>query len=1097
MATTPRYLTLAGNKLTLQDLVEQIMLVIEDDGLSSLHIKDTLRFYDTTGAFAAGIRYDATTDTLQFSTNGGASWDPITSETFWWDSSKQYAAGTVVLHTTGWYTCNYTTTDQPGQSAAWTLLTSGSLIKYVSNSNQLKQALETQADSLMIVIRGDISSTCNASVRANTVSIWSDESSRISSAITLNTTATAKIYWHSNGTRVINNSTIAVSSGTLYIDRLTVTYGTLSLTGNCKYQRIDGSFTGGTQESWAIPSTSHLLDKDLSKLSKSQYSDTLKLYVNSANGYGYITTSEIASRASKDALKYFKIHASAPLAQRPTTATAGYIFYANDTGDLYIMDEAGEWGPAIHFRGPAGSNGKNGVSGYTFIPTLDAEGNLSWEAKIIPVTEIGPEVPLTRNIQGSPGASAFDIWKEATNNASATVEDYLQALGVGSRKTAFINADVSSRQVILDTNYPVIGIEDNDGVQWALPSQSVRYMENRAYVDLTSVYEGKDMLATGAVLYAAGNIPYTRDPGSDTATQYAWSTTVAFPYTVFTDSSTPAASDLVYYIPENSDIEGDVRTLYVDRYVEAQAEKEITGTWYALLSCGGGNDGKSSITEIISAVTLPKGQKAYIKDIELPSFEANDIVYIRQADLDITDGGLYAWAASDSVVYTDTLDITSGETVCYTDATKAESVVITAYLSKSTATHRRYEVGIPEGPLGTSYGVPMPFDIETVYSPPSDTKNTYDIVLHQGGSWVYIGETASAGNVPPTLPVTENEYWRLMSAPGEDGIDVGTGISVMRFELRKPVSNMNLFLEVMQSTTGKLSDAVSYINTLTDASSRSKVRVWDKNTNSWVLMTANGFDATYNNAPVIVDMSGNKEERYLFYRWRTPSNSGAQWQTAMFPNSKPLDTLIGLTPEGTISFTATDMVSASEYVITPMRYILAVIDEQQQQYPVTMDMVSYDLDADTTTVDLSEIMTARGITSITGTWKILTNVGVTDTVVEGDHTHLNKNIIDLIGIDLLGNIMIDGVVLVSAEDRNTSRYLIDPGLFPETQEELDALLIDPDTFSISTERVDPGEYSAIKVNMYRASDTYNSTMRTRIMNPSSYSTNVPQVDSEI
>jgi hypothetical protein len=44
-------------------------------------------------------------------------------------------------------------------------------------------------------------------------------------------------------------------------------------------------------------------------------------------------------------------------------------------------------------------------------------------------------------------------------------------------------------------------------------------------------------------------------------------------------------------------------------------------------------------------------------------------------------------------------------------------------------------------------------------------------VTDQGGYWIYINETASTGNAPPTLPTTSNAYWKLIAAPGEDGVD--------------------------------------------------------------------------------------------------------------------------------------------------------------------------------------------------------------------------------------------------------------------------------------------------------------------------------------
>lgn len=1098
----PRYITLAGgNRLSLQDLVTQIVYVIEEGGIGSLRIKDTLQFYDDVNGIVGGLKYDQTLDAVVYSTDGGASWNPLTSDTFWWTTGKTYTTGTLVLHESGWYVCQRETTDEPGVSASWGLLTAGSLIKYVRNSEQLKVALESNATNLMIVLSGDISTDCAASITANTVSIWSDEASRVYSNITFSTAAGTTVYWHTNGTRVTGNCQINSTPGRCYIDRLNVTYGTLVLGTGCYYQRIDGQFSGGTKELWNTPSLDAYLEKDLSKLAELAYTDNLKVYVNSVSSNGYITVSAISQNAAKYAFQYFKIHSAAPLTQRPETAPAGYVFYASDTGDLYIMDEEGQWGPAIHFRGPQGLPGADGNNGYTFIPTVSRAGEISWEVRLVPITETGPSAPTVRNIKGPAGASAFDIWKESTGNINATEDDYLKALGVGSRKTLFTAVDVNqAHKVLIKEDYPVVGIEDNDGYHWILPSKAVLYVPPYVYIDITSILEARDMLAQDAFITAFGGTHYVRAPIHDTVDStteqslYGWeSQTDTEPSIVFTINEAPTTGDTGSYYSSSDNAMAEFE---VEGFFAQHTEQPIPGNWYALLSCGGGRDGNSSITEIVSTKRLRREQSAYIKDIEVPSFSANGNVYLRYPDGD-TDS-LYAWKTDlDLISYTDTEDIVEGQTLCYLNIDKTDSTYITAYLESSTSLHRRYELGVPEGIEGISYGIPEAFDVNKTYSYVSYEKRSYDTVLYQGGTWLYIGQEPSSGNYPPALPDTSNDYWRLLAAPGADGTDIGTGITVHKFELRKPVSTMNLFLEIMQSPTGVISDAVPFINTLTDPLSRQKVRAWNKSTGTWQYMTENGLDATYNNDPVIVDMDDNTQERFLFYRWRTPSNSSATWQSVIFPNSKPVDYLMSITPEGVIPFTVLDVTDFRYFSVSPLRYILAVVDETNKQYPVTVDMVSYDIDNDTATIDLYSIMSSRQLTTITGTWKAITNVGTTDTVIEGDHTHTNKNIIDLIGIDLLGNITIDGVVLVSAEDRNTSRYLIDPGLFPSDQEELTALLVDPNTFSISTERIDPGQYSAVKVSLYRDAGVYNSSMSSRIMSPSSYVTVVPTVDSEL
>lgn len=1110
----PQYITLAGgNRLSLQDLVQQIAFVISDDGLGSIRLKNSLEFVDSADGVLGGIKYDTTTDSVVYSTDGGRTWNPITSDSFWWVSGKTYTSGTIVLHTSGWYACRTTTTDVPGESDAWDLLTAGSIIKYVRNSAQLKAALETRATHISIVLVGSITTAIAASVTATTVTIWSDEATRISADITISASSGASIFWHASGTKVTANATISCSAASLYIEHLAVTYGRLTLQNNVKYQRVDGNFTGGTYELWADASHDHLLEKDLSKLDRLTADSDMRVYVHSDARYGYVSVLDIAEKASEGAFKYFKIHATGGLNGRPTTAAQGYTYYAEDTGDMYIMGKDNVWGPPVHIRGPQGRDGNDGSVGYTIMPTITtvpaettADSDqfiLSWEARKIPITQNGPVVPDPVNIKGTDGKDAFEVWKREENLPNATIDDYYLALGIGSRKTTFVAADVNANNVVrIYTDYPVIGVEDNDGYHWAIPNYALRYKKVAkrfvADLDLTKILEEKQMLAQDASITLNDGVVYRPAPDENKDNLFAWETYTSFPWIVYTNSETPRVGDPAYYTAEEN--EAATLNMPIERVTEHRDKVPISGNWYALMSCGGGNDGKSSISEIVAAKTLLLGESSYVKDIMQPSFESLGVVYVRYEEGDIPISGMYAWKAGDnSVVYTNTLELEDDSSVCYPtpEIGLGDQQPVTAYMERSTALHRRFEVGIPEGPEGSSYGVPAAYDHSKTYAPVSHSKRRYDTVLHQGGTWLYIGAAEGSGNPPPELPATSNDYWQLIAAPGAPGEDIGTGISVHKFELRKPISNMNLFLEIMRSPTGVLSDAVRFLDTLTDAEARQKVRVWDKYTNIWVQMPATGFDSRYNNAAVTVDMSDVSEERYLFYRWRTPSNSNATWQSAVFPNSNPIDYLMGLTPDGTITFTGNDVRDSRYVTVSPLRYILAILDENDTQYPVTPDMVVYNMDEDTSTVDLTSIMDTKGITEVTGSWKLLTNVGASDTIVEGDHTHINKSILDTIGIDLLGNIMIDGVVLVSAEDRNSSRYLIDPGLFPETQSEAQELTVDPNGYSIAIERVDPGQYSAVKVSLYRDAGIYNSTMSTRTLNPSQYGTYVTTVDSEI
>lgn len=216
-----------------------------------------------------------------------------------------------------------------------------------------------------------------------------------------------------------------MTGGSLYIERMTAaTATTLTLSGSVFYQRIDGTISGGTQTDWIQTSSTSFVPRDLSQLQSVSPDSSTLLYADAGlNGNGSITAQDLASMVAPLAAASFRVNMVDVLANKPLSADPGYVFYASDTGDLYIMGDDGEtWGPAVHIQGGYG---------YTFTPAVDSAGNLTWTASIVPVTSGGPTPPTSVNImgpqgsQGADGASAFDVWREATGSSSAQVSDYL------------------------------------------------------------------------------------------------------------------------------------------------------------------------------------------------------------------------------------------------------------------------------------------------------------------------------------------------------------------------------------------------------------------------------------------------------------------------------------------------------------------------------------------------------------------------------------------------------------------------------------------------------------------------------------------------
>ena len=71
-------------------------------------------------------------------------------------------------------------------------------------------------------------------------------------------------------------------------------------------------------------------------------------------------------------------------------------------------------------------------------------------------------------------------------------------------------------------------------------------------------------------------------------------------------------------------------------------------------------------------------------------------------------------------------------------------------------------------PIATATGQIVPrgdYDPATIYAPGA-------VVQYQGSSWLYINPAAASGYAPPTLPTTENGFWRLYSRRWSDSANL-------------------------------------------------------------------------------------------------------------------------------------------------------------------------------------------------------------------------------------------------------------------------------------------------------------------------------------
>ena len=186
--------------------------------------------------------HDGASPYIEFSNDGGTTWLPLQSITVDWDVDTRYAVDAVVRYRGAWYACvEQCKGVSPLGATQWRLLSTGKDVIHVHNSSQFKAALETKGDSVEIQLHGDMSGVVQASVVANRVSIWSDESASLGANINLNIANGSNVWWHSSGTRTAEGISIDGGSGVLWIDRLN-SGGNLKLGSTVVYQRIDGVY---------------------------------------------------------------------------------------------------------------------------------------------------------------------------------------------------------------------------------------------------------------------------------------------------------------------------------------------------------------------------------------------------------------------------------------------------------------------------------------------------------------------------------------------------------------------------------------------------------------------------------------------------------------------------------------------------------------------------------------------------------------------------------------------------------------------------------------------------------------------------------------
>ena len=462
--------------------------------------------------------HDGPSPHIEFSNDGGTTWFPLQSITIDWDADTRYTEDAVVRYQGAWYVCVVSCKGiYPLGATEWRLLSTGKDVIHVHNHNQFKAALETKGDSVEIQLHGDISGVVQASVVANRVSIWSDESTLLGANINLNIANGSNVWWHSSGTRTVEGISIDGGSGILWIDRLS-SGGNLKLGSAVVYQRVDGTFTGGKHLLWTIPSEDasslKFVPQNMADLVPAAYAGNANIFIDggSANR-GRLPLSVLASNLGSEAIKYLRVNMQGQLSQRPQTADFGYLYFATDTGDVYRMGEDGTWDEGVHIQGPAGDPGERGEPGKDGV------------SPVVTVTKIDTGHRVNITDETHPGGQNFDVpdgkdgkpitlsigtvstlkpGSQATASLSNTDTAYWLNLGIPEGKQG-VGSDIdvdaplelgynaeTSRSVLRLPHYPWMALETGeaeDAVTPLIPGHSYDFSE-LAVTTLTVALEG-------------------------------------------------------------------------------------------------------------------------------------------------------------------------------------------------------------------------------------------------------------------------------------------------------------------------------------------------------------------------------------------------------------------------------------------------------------------------------------------------------------------------------------------------------------------------------------------------------------------------------
>ena len=419
-------------------------------GEGSAIVNNGVSFLTAGDVLQGGIRYrDLGSGNYVLEYYQGGNWYTLGSESFVWAQGNAYAEGDVVVYTgssasKGWYQARTAIAANSLFTAGdWRLLSLGSAILYADSDVTFAEAVAYDGGTVTIILQGTIglagdpALTLTAAAGTTSIVIYSDEATSICRPLNFVTASGANIYWHANGTKLVGVTSLGVTNGTLWIERISTGTTTTNLTGDVRYQRIDGLHSGGTNDIWidyqGVPS----VPRDLQSTATSGFTPSAlagsgMVYVdlNSSGGYsisntGYATLDTLTEYIAPHAVSYFKIDSQGPLTNRPVAGEQnpipnGYIYNATDDqssgGGLYIYQPSvygstdSGWSPAIWIRGPVGPQGSQGSQGLPGPANTLAVGRVATvdpsSSARVTITGTAPNQTISFDIpRGSQGAS--------------------------------------------------------------------------------------------------------------------------------------------------------------------------------------------------------------------------------------------------------------------------------------------------------------------------------------------------------------------------------------------------------------------------------------------------------------------------------------------------------------------------------------------------------------------------------------------------------------------------------------------------------------------------------------------------------------------